>query len=132
MARKTVTLMNCDRCNRTIEETPEVVIEDGAAAGADAVDVDNIPLQVYVECEGQEIIEFKDLCPKCKERCSSLVTQIRLEKDEKKTKAKKPANGANGKTSGKDKKKIKKKTSGKDKKATPDNKNTSSENENDF
>lgn len=78
MAVKNVVLCTCDRCERTIEETPQVEGEGFERSQ---------PL-VYLEAKRleQASITFHDLCKKCQGRVAQLISQIRLEKkDDDKT-----------------------------------------------
>jgi len=74
MAVETVTRTICDRCKSVFEEI-------GDASSSD--ERNGKPL-LYIEAKGEEPIKFDDLCTKCEERIfSTLLKQIRLDKDEK-------------------------------------------------
>jgi len=66
MAIKQVILLTCDRCAR--EEQIEVGTYDEGGA---------VTFKAQYE---QDVVEFKDLCKRCRERLGKLMSQFKLEK----------------------------------------------------
>ena len=98
MAVETVTRTTCDRCKNLIEETPD------SGAGEDR---GGKPI-LYIEFNGEEVVQYHDLCQKCDDRCKHLLKQLRLEKPDDDKKPEEKQNGADkpkgkGKGKGKDK-----------------------------
>ena len=71
MAVETLTRMTCDRCKRVVEESDSL----------SDTKLDERKALLYIEHMGSPPVRFDDLCKKCDERVSSLLSQIRLDEE---------------------------------------------------
>ena len=82
MAREAIVRSTCDRCKKVIAEEAPVpkpaVVTTEKVPPTFILEVRNIQSDPVLATKG-EVVQFDDLCTKCKSRLLDLVSQIRLD-----------------------------------------------------